>query len=102
MSFGLVYPLFAVSIFQQDSIFLPLAPTALRGFWLGVLLAASPLAQFFSSPAVGVFSDRMGRKPILQITFLLILLGYLIAALGVWKIRIFYPPYWMYRHGDGG
>lgn len=90
MSYGLVYPIFAASIFHQDPIFLSLAPTALRGFWLGVLLAASPLAQFLSAPAIGALSDKTGRKPILQISSLLIIFGYLLSGLGVWKQSLFF------------
>ena len=90
MSYGLVYPIFAVSIFHQDPIFLSLEPTALRGFWLGVLLAASPLAQFLSVPAIGALSDKKGRKPILQISSLLIILGYLLSGLGIWRHSLFF------------
>lgn len=89
MGYGLVYPIFAVSIFHQEPLFFSLAPEALRGFWLGVLLAATPLAQFFSAPAIGVLSDRYGRKPILQISFVAIFLGYLLSAFGVWKHNFF-------------
>src|SRR5579862_5171283 len=84
MGYGLVYPIFAFSIFNEYSIFLTLASTTLQGFWLGVLIAASPMAQFFSAPAIGVLSDRMGRKPVLQISFMVILLGYLLSAFGIW------------------
>jgi DHA1 family tetracycline resistance protein-like MFS transporter len=84
MGYGLVYPIFAVSIFDENPIFLALTSTSLQGFWLGVLIAASPMAQFFSAPAIGVLSDRMGRKPVLQISFLVILLGYLLSAFGIW------------------
>jgi DHA1 family tetracycline resistance protein-like MFS transporter len=85
MGYGLVYPIFAVSIFNENPIFLALASKALQGFWLGVLIAASPTAQFFSAMAIGALSDRMGRKPVLQISFLVILLGYLLSAFGIWE-----------------
>ncbi|MGC1878707.1 MAG: MFS transporter [Rhabdochlamydiaceae bacterium] len=89
MSYGLVYPIFAASIFHHNSIFLGLTSDVLRGFWLGVLLAACPIAQFFSSPAIGELSDRKGRKPILQITTLLIAIGALVCMFGVWEKSLF-------------
>ncbi len=89
MSYGLVYPIFAVSIFNDNPIFLALTSTSLQGFWLGVLIAACPMAQFFSAPAIGVLSDRMGRKPVLQISFLVIFLGYLLSAFGIWTHNFF-------------
>ncbi|MBI2743592.1 MAG: MFS transporter [Chlamydiales bacterium] len=85
MSYGLVYPIFASSIFHQDAIFLGSASNALRGLLLGILLAACPLAQFFSSPFIGGLSDRKGRKPVMQMTTLLIVVGALLSVLGVWQ-----------------
>ncbi|MBX9743759.1 MAG: MFS transporter [Chlamydiales bacterium] len=90
MSYGLIYPIFSVSIFDPKAIFLGETSEALKGFWLGVLLAASPLAQFFSSPVIGELSDRKGRKPILQMTTFLIALGALVSALGIWKKSLLY------------
>jgi DHA1 family tetracycline resistance protein-like MFS transporter len=90
MSYGLVYPIFAVSIFHPHSLFLGLASDAARGFWLGILLAACPLAQFFSSPTIGELSDRKGRKPVLQITTLIIALGALLSAFGIWQTSLFF------------
>jgi len=83
MSYGLIYPIFAASIFYQHSIFLDISSEVLRGFWLGVLLAACPLAQFFSSPAIGEISDRRGRKPVLQITTLTIAIGAVLCVFGI-------------------
>jgi zinc transporter ZupT len=76
MSYGLVYPLFVMLIFRQDSVFLASVSDAMRGFWLGVLIAASPLGQFFTSPILGAVSDQIGRKPTLQISYLIIVIGF--------------------------
>src|SRR5690349_13744612 len=83
MNYGLVYPIFATSIFQENAIFLSDSSTVARGFWLGVLLAACPIAQFLSSSPLGEFSDHKGRKPLLQYTTLVIALGALLAAFGI-------------------
>jgi MFS transporter, DHA1 family, tetracycline resistance protein len=84
VSYGLVYPIFAVAIYHQNSIFLNVSSDVLRGFWLGVLLSACPLAQFVSSPTIGKLSDKKGRKPILQISTLIIALGALLCTFGIW------------------
>ncbi len=89
MSYGLVYPIFAMSIYHHDPVFIDLTSDTMQGFWLGILLAACPLAQFFSSPSIGAFSDRKGRKPVLQMTTLLIAIGAILSALGIWERSYF-------------
>ena len=85
VSIGLVYPMFSSMTFRQGTHFFPIETSAVvRGTWLGVLLAAGPLAQFFSAPIVGALSDQKGRKPLLKNSLLIIILGYLICTLGVW------------------
>lgn len=83
MSYGFVYPIFAAMMYHRDPVFFDIASTASRGLWLGVLLAASPLAQFVSLLPVGALSDRIGRKPVLLATTLIIIVGYLLSALGI-------------------
>ncbi len=90
MSIGLVYPIFSAMIFQQDADFFSIETSDFaRGAWLGVLLAAGPLAQFFSSPIVGTLSDQKGRKPLLKNTLLIIIFGYLLCSVGVWAESLF-------------
>ncbi len=80
---ALVYPLFAYMLFDPQHSFLPLDTSAtLRGFWLGILLALLPLAQFFSCPLLGALSDQRGRKKLLLLTLLVALIGYTIAVIG--------------------
>ncbi len=82
---GLVYPLFSSMLF--DPLYpLVSAETSLfmRGLGLGLALTLAPLAQFFSSPMWGAFSDRRGRKKSLQLSLVTALVGYLVAMVGVW------------------
>ncbi len=83
MSFGIVYPIFSMLVFRSDSIFFSSGSDALRGFWLGALMAASPLGQFFSASFLGALSDQIGRKITLQGTYFIIILGYFLSAYGI-------------------
>ncbi len=91
MGLGLIYPLFSSMLFDVD---LPLLHAAtsqqMRGFWLGVLLALMPLAQFFSSPMWGAMSDSRGRKTPLILSLGIALGGYIIALCGV-----FFSSLWL-------
>jgi DHA1 family tetracycline resistance protein-like MFS transporter len=85
MSIGLVYPMYSAMIFHEGTQFFPLETSdVVRGTWLGCLLAAGPLAQFFSAPIMGMLSDQKGRRPLLIQTLLIIIAGYSLCALGVY------------------
>ncbi len=85
MGIGLVYPMFSSMLFAPD-MHLVSAETseAIRGFWLGILLAMMPLTQFFSSPILGALSDQKGRKPLLKFALLVGVLGYALCMIAVW------------------
>lgn len=69
MGVGLIYPLFSSMLFDLKLPLLPPGTThEMRGFWLGLLLALMPLAQFFSAPIWGAISDNLGRKRPLQLS----------------------------------
>lgn len=90
MSIGLVYPMFSSMIFHEGAQFFPIETTSVvRGTWLGILLAAGPLAQFLSSPIVGTLSDQKGRKPLLINTLFIIIVGYFLCTLGVWAESLY-------------
>lgn len=85
MGIGLVYPMFSSMIFHRGFELLPIhTEDVARGMWLGVLLASGPLAQFFSAPIIGAISDQKGRKRPLIISVGIIVVGYVISAMGVW------------------
>lgn len=85
MGIGLVYPMFSSMFFHREFQIVPLETSnAVRGLWLGILLSAMPITQFFISPLAGSMSDQKGRKPILKITLLIGVAGYLVAALAIY------------------
>lgn len=81
---GLVYPMFSAMLFHPDHILLPPETSnATRGLYLGILLSAMPIAQFFSSPIMGTLSDSKGRKPLYIISLTLAVLGYGLSMLAI-------------------
>ena len=84
MGVGLIYPLFSSMCFDCSLPLLPFGTSnAMRGVWLGLLLAVMPLTQFFSSPIWGGLSDGKGRKKTLQLSLLIAFFGYFISLFAV-------------------
>jgi MFS transporter, DHA1 family, tetracycline resistance protein len=83
ISIGLAYPIFSSMIFSPSSHLLaPETSQAVKGLWLGIILALVPLAQFFSAPILGTLSDRIGRKKLLLASIALGTVGYAVAVIG--------------------
>ena len=81
---GLVYPMFSSMLFSHEPIILPAdTPIATRGLYLGILLSAMPIAQFFSGPVMGTLSDSKGRKPLYLVSLSLALVGYSISICSI-------------------
>lgn len=81
---GLVYPIFAALLFDPSANILPHDTSGeMRGFLFGLLIALTPIAQFFSSTIMGALSDRIGRKKVLEIGVGFGILGYFIATAGI-------------------
>ncbi len=89
MSIGLAYPIFSSMIYSTSSHILPPeASQAVRGLWLGILLALVPIGQFFSAPILGAYSDRLGRRRLMILSTALSVFGYTTALMGVWHESI--------------
>jgi DHA1 family tetracycline resistance protein-like MFS transporter len=77
MGIGLVYPLFSSMIFSAEPLLLPTETAeGTRSLYLGALLAAMSIAQFFSSPLLGSLSDQKGRKRVLILSLWVGIIGY--------------------------
>jgi len=86
---GLIYPLFSAMLFDTSLSLLPHETSGeTRGALFGILLALSPMTQFFSSPLWGALSDSRGRKNPLQLSLSVNVCGYIVAVVGVFFANI--------------
>jgi len=75
----IVIPVIPALFFENNSSFFSAAVTMdQRSIYYGLLVAAYPFMQFFGAPLLGTLSDKYGRKPILRISILGSLCGYLL------------------------
>ncbi len=58
--------------------------------WVGILESVYALCAFLAAPALGVLSDRYGRKPVLIISVLGSAIGYLLFGIGgaIWVLLL--------------
>jgi MFS family permease len=85
-NFGLaiIYPIFTPLFLEHHHLFTGASPSYLeRTLFLGLLIGTFPLAQFFSAPLIGQFSDRFGRKRAFFITILGTSIGYTMTAMSL-------------------
>lgn len=81
---GIIIPVLPALFVAADASFLPASVTpAERSIWYGYLIAVYPLMQFFGAPVLGALSDRYGRRPMLAISLLGTLLGYLLFGVAI-------------------
>ncbi len=84
LGLGLVYPLFAVMLFDPASTLVASDTSdATRGFIFGLLIGTTPISQFFSAPMLGALSDKKGRREILKWGLFTGVVGYVFAVLGI-------------------
>ncbi|HMN89159.1 MAG TPA: MFS transporter [Saprospiraceae bacterium] len=81
LGIGVIIPVIPALFFEPTSSFFPASVnTEQRSILYGLLIAAYPMLQFFGAPMLGALSDRYGRKPILSLSLLGTMLGYLLFA----------------------
>lgn len=81
---GLIYPIFSSLIYENAG---GLISSTSSDFYktsiFGVLIGAFPFGQFLSSPVIGLFSDRYGRKELLTLSLIGTVVTLLMCAFGV-------------------
>lgn len=81
LGWAIVFPIFApLFVDVHNHLFSADVSLSTRTAFLGVFLAAYPLAQFFGAPILGDVADRYGRKKALIVTVFLTAIGYLVSA----------------------
>ncbi|MCB1068307.1 MAG: MFS transporter [Simkania sp.] len=84
LGFSLALPIFPPLFLDLSHSFLsPETSIAIRRILLGILFSMYPLGQFIGAPIMGKLSDKWGRKPVLLISLLAIIPGYIGCALSV-------------------
>lgn len=82
LGIGIIIPIVAPVVLKSNVLTAD-TPFALKTILLGLLISSFPLAQFFSAPVLGAWSDKVGRKKALTISIAGSALGYLVFAIGV-------------------
>ena len=75
----IIIPVIPSLFFEGNTAFFdPSFPEDSRSLLYGFLIACYPIMQFFGAPILGSLSDRFGRKPVLQISIVGSIIGYLL------------------------
>ena len=78
---GIIIPVIPALFFEESSpVFGPEVSEATRSIVYGFLIAAYPILQFFGAPLLGALSDKYGRKPMLSLSLIGTMIGYLLFA----------------------
>jgi DHA1 family tetracycline resistance protein-like MFS transporter len=80
---GIVLPNLAPLLLSTNAIFTPEVSESVRNIMLGLLIGIYPFSQFFGSPILGALSDKYGRKPVLVLSLLGTVIGYVLFAVGI-------------------
>ena len=85
--FSLPSPVLAPLLLDPaQGMLMPEASDWSRKVWLGVIMGLYPLFQLVGAPWLGKLSDRHGRKPVLTLCLVGVLVGYALMALGIaWR-----------------
>src|SRR6185295_9023067 len=86
LGFGILIPIIPLLLADPTSSFyiLPKGFSVDSGYiLLGLITAIFPMMQLFSTSILGQFSDKIGRKPILQNTIFLTSFSYVLFAIGI-------------------
>ena len=80
----IIIPVIPALFFEPETaIFSTEVAKETRSLLYGLLIGVYPLMQFFGAPVLGAFSDKKGRKPMLMLTLIGTIIGYLLFATAI-------------------
>lgn len=86
LGISIIIPVIPALFFDPDaSFFAPSVSEDTRSVLYGFLIACYPIMQFFGAPLLGALSDRHGRRPLLSLSLLGTLLGYILFAIAIYR-----------------
>lgn len=90
LGLGIIIPILPMIILNPSAGLLPMEMSfSTRSIIYGFLIAAYPIAQFFSAPILGSLADEKGRKKILTLSLIGTLIGYLLFGFGIVQKNIY-------------
>jgi MFS family permease len=84
IGYSLIITIFTpLLLYTQEGLLPAQTPENVRILLLGLVIFVYPFGQFLSSPILGAFSDRFGRRPILIFSLAVSTLVYALIGLGI-------------------
>jgi len=83
LGIGIIIPIVAPLLIDGKGILPEGTEFAHRAILLGIVISTYSLFQLFSSPVMGMLSDKIGRRPVLFFSMFITVGAYLITALAV-------------------
>ncbi len=90
LGIGIIIPVIPALFFEDSSGFFSAGVSMdQRSILYGILVACYPFMQLFGAPMLGALSDRHGRKPLLSISLVGTMIGYLLFAFAILQGNIY-------------
>ncbi len=90
LGIGIIIPVIPALFFEDTSGFFDATVTMdQRSIYYGILVACYPFMQLFGAPMLGALSDRYGRRPLLSISLVGTMVGYLLFAYAILQGNLF-------------
>jgi MFS transporter, DHA1 family, tetracycline resistance protein len=83
LGMGIIIPILAPLLLDENGVLPEGIDFAQRTVLLGLAISAYSVFQLLSSPVMGMWSDKIGRRPVLFVSLFITIAGYLLTAWAV-------------------